>query len=414
MWRNQARLNLSAFRVTTHSWRKKKRKIRVLQSQAEKGIHENSKGSHKKSGQAAEYERAAKEEKEARVLTTFMLHRVCLIFFAFNWIVVPQHVLKEIFSFFLSLFPDNVLNLDPNDSDGDTDIANGRFDANAEIIAKNMDCPDIVGLQEIQDNTGSDNGDGITSASETLQLLVDSIATVSANSCKYMFLDNIFIGEGTSGGQPGGNIRTAFLYDPTRVKYIEGSLNAVTDPIDQQTNSENPFFGGRLPLAAKFMHIETQTYFEVVNNHFSSKGGSAPIMGVEQPFDERQEDPNINGSLDERQAQSEAVRQYLLPKATAHENFIVMGDLNEFEFISPVEGLTVGTGLKNLADDVPSLERYSFIFQGNSQVLDHILVSEYFAEAGSYMKYVHVNSEFAETDERASDHDPVVAWIPLD
>ena len=313
---------------------------------------------------------------------------------------------------FLYVATYNVLNLEPNDLDGDQDVALGRFKATAEIIVGNTDCPDIIGLQEIQDNSGSDQ-DAVTSASATLQLLVDEISVASNGECNYQYLDNTFIGVDTSGGQPGGNIRTAFLYNPHQVSYVDGSLNPVVDPTDQQTNTENPFFDARLPLAAKFIFLATETVFEVINNHWSSKGGSAPIMGVEQPFDLRQEDPDINGSLDERRDQSEAIRQYLIPKAQAGENFIVMGDLNEFEFISAVQDLSVGTGLKNLALDVPENERYSFIFQGNSQVLDHILVSTGLAKHGAYQKYIHVNSEFAETPERASDHDPVAAWIPI-
>ena len=41
------------------------------------------------------------------------------------------------------------------------------------------------------------------------------------------------------------------------------------------------------------------------------KGGSSPIMGVEQPFEARQEDVTVNGSLDERQAQSQAVQDFV-------------------------------------------------------------------------------------------------------
>ena len=319
---------------------------------------------------------------------------------------------KGMYDEYLVVATYNILNLDPNDGDGDTDVALGRFASNAAVIVNNLDCPDVVGLQEVQDNNGSD-GDGVTSASETLALLVDEITKASNGACVYMALDNTFIGFDTNGGQPIGNIRTAFLYNARRVTYVPGSLNAVVDAVDQQTNAANPFFDSRLPLAAKFKFLPTETYFEVVNNHWSSKGGSAPIMGTEQPFDKRQEDPAINGSLDERRDQSEAIRQYLLPKAAADEHFIVMGDLNEFEFISAVTNLEVDTGLVNLAHDIDENERYTFIFQGNSQVLDHILVSAALAERGAYQKYVHVNAEFVETDERASDHDPIVAWIPM-
>ena len=310
----------------------------------------------------------------------------------------------------------NALNLDPNDADGDADVANGRFDAIANQIVNNLLAPDIIGLQEIQDNTGSVSGDGVISASDTLQALVDAIA--AAGGPTYSFIDNTFISEGLSGGQPGGNIRTAFLYNDARVDLVPGSVQTIGG---QQPGEA--FAGARLPLVAEFTFNGQDV--TVVNNHFSSKGGSAPIVGIEQPFEARQEDVTVNGSLDERQAQSEAVQEFvdgiLFPDPDA--NVVVLGDLNEFEFVSPVIGLE-NSGLINLVNTLAldEDERYSFIFQGNSQQLDHILVSDNLMDAGIgstdplggvEFDVVHVNAEFAETDSRASDHDPAIVRLML-
>ncbi len=298
----------------------------------------------------------------------------------------------------------NVLNLDPNDSDGDTDIADGRFDAIAQQIINNLNAPDIIALQEVQDNTGSAN-DGVTAADATLQTLVDAIA--AAGGPTYAFIDNPFIGNNTSGGQPGSNIRTAYLYDPSRVDLVEGSVTTVGG----QGNGE-AFQGARLPLIATFeFNGEAVT---LVNNHFSSKGGSAPILGTEQPFETRQEDVTVNGSLDERQMQSAAVQNYVngLLGDDPTANVVVLGDLNEFEFVSPVRDLVTNSGLTNLTETLPEDERYSFIFQGNSQSLDHILVSNGLA-TGAEFDIVHTNVEFAATPQRASDHDPLLARFTL-
>ncbi|PWR02732.1 hypothetical protein DKT77_10655 [Meridianimarinicoccus roseus] len=301
----------------------------------------------------------------------------------------------------------NVLNLDPNDADGDTDVADGRFDAIAAQIVANLGAPDVIGLQEIQDNTGSTD-DGTVSASQTLQLLVDAI--VAAGGPAYSFIDNTFIADNASGGQPGANIRTAFLYNDARVDLVPGSVQT----IDGQ-GSGQAFNGARLPLVADFeFNGETVT---VVNNHFSSKGGSAPILGVEQPFDQRQEDVTVNGSLDERQAQSMAVQNFLAAKLAADPSakLVALGDFNEFEFVSPVTGLenvlnADGTGVNNLTNTLPEDERYSFNFQGNSQSLDHILVSDSLADNADF-DIVHVNSEFADGASKASDHDPLLATL---
>lgn len=296
----------------------------------------------------------------------------------------------------------NVLNLDPNDGDGDADIANGQFAAIAQQIVNNLNAPDIIALQEVQDNSGSAN-DGVTAADQTLQALVDAIA--AAGGPTYAFQDNPFILNNASGGQPGANIRTAYLYNPSRVDLVEGSVATIGGQAQGET-----FAGARLPLVADFaFNGEIVT---LVNNHFSSKGGSAPILGTAQPFEARQEDPTVNGSLDERQAQSQAVQGYVsgLLGSDPSTNVVVLGDFNEFEFVSPLTGLE-SAGLTNLTNTLAADERYSYIFQGNSQTLDHILVSDSLAATAEY-DAVHVNAEFAEALQ-ASDHDPVLARFTL-
>ena len=313
----------------------------------------------------------------------------------------------------------NVLNLDvviedpanllPGVTNGvDDDLGNGRFDAIANQIVNNLNAPDVIGLQEIQDNTGAEGVDSIISADATLQQLIDSI--VAAGGPEYTFIDNSFIGDDTSGGIPGGNIRTAFLYDSSRVSVDNASIQTIGGQ-----GAGEAFEGARLPLSAEFTFLPNGETVTVVNNHFSSKGGSAPIVGVEQPFEARQEDVSVNGSLDERQAQSQAVQDFILGELDANPsgNFVVLGDFNEFEFVSPILDLETNLGFTNLTNTLPEDERYSFNFQGNSQSLDHILVSEGLKD-GAEFDIVHVNSEFAETEQRASDHDPLLVGLTFD
>jgi hypothetical protein len=60
---------------------------------------------------------------------------------------------------------------------------------------------------------------------------------------------------------------------------------------------------------------------------------------------------------------------------------------------------------------LPQAERYSYVFEGNSQVLDQILVSgNLLSNVGIEYDVVHVNSEFAD---QASDHEPQVARFDL-
>jgi predicted extracellular nuclease len=62
-------------------------------------------------------------------------------------------------------------------------------------------------------------------------------------------------------------------------------------------------------------------------------------------------------------------------------------------------------------ETLPKPERYSYVFEGNSQVLDQVLVSDNVLN-NFFVDYdpVHVNSEFAD---QASDHDPQVARLDL-
>jgi predicted extracellular nuclease len=317
----------------------------------------------------------------------------------------------------------NVLNLDPNDEDGDEDIAGGQFEQIAAQIVNNLQTPDIIALQEIQDNDGSVESD-VTAADETLSLLVEQIEEIGGVT--YEFIDNPFIGDDTSGGQPGGNIRTAYLYNPDRVEFVEGSLDTVIEPQNQQTDPTNPFFNSRLPLVATFTFNDEE--ITLINNHFSSKGGSAPLFGQIQPSVELQEDPDVNGSLDERREQANAVAEYVedILAADPDAKVSVLGDLNEFEFISPLEILEGEDDLLiNLTKTLSPDERYSYIFEGNSQSLDHILVNPNLAGevetegvedievldlANVEFDAVHINAEFAD---QASDHEPLVARFDL-
>jgi uncharacterized protein len=91
---------------------------------------------------------------------------------------------------------------------------------------------------------------------------------------------------------------------------------------------------------------------------------------------------------------------------------LVLGDINDFAFSPPVDllraGATSDADLDVLIEQLAPEERYSYVFEGNAQALDQMLVSPALADVlvpGSY-DVVHVNAEFAD---QASDHDPQVA-----
>lgn len=284
----------------------------------------------------------------------------------------------------------NVLNLDPNDSDGDTDVADGRFTNIANQIVNNLQAPDIIALQEVQDNSGSANN-GVVSANVTLQTLVDAI--VAAGGPTYSFIDNTFITDNTNGGEPGGNIRNAFLYDASRVSLDFGSVGTTT-------GAATAFAGSRPPLVATFEFNDQA--ITLINNHFSSKGGSTPLYGTSQP--------SLNGSAQQRLDQAQNVADYIADLAPGTKT-VVLGDLNEFTNEESLAPLT-GVGLSAMSLTLTAQERYSYIFDGNAQELDQIYVSSSVASIAQF-DIVHANSEFAFTNNTASDHDPSVLALNL-
>ena len=65
-----------------------------------------------------------------------------------------------------------------------------------------------------------------------------------------------------------------------------------------------------------------------------------------------------------------------------------------------------GGVLHALMKTLPQNERYSYVFEGNSQSLDHIVVSDHLFGSPFAFDPVHVNAEFFD---QLSDHDPQVA-----
>jgi uncharacterized protein len=300
----------------------------------------------------------------------------------------------------------NVENLDPGDG--------GAFARHAGLIVGNLRAPDLLAIEEIQDNDGATNS-AVTDASVTWGLLVDAIVAVGGPQYQYRQIDPV---DDQDGGQPGGNIRVGFLFRTDRgLSFIDrpgGTPTTATTVIDHPSGPRLSFSPGRVApqdpafvdtrksLAGEF-RLHGKPVF-VVANHFSSKTEDDPLFGRRQP-PERHTEPA-------RHAQAQVINDFVdqLVTTDPQANVIVLGDINDFEFSQTVELLEGGV-LTTLMDRLPKAERYSYVFEGNSQVLDQILVSN--TLLGSFpVDYdpVHVNAEFAD---QASDHDPQVARLDL-
>jgi predicted extracellular nuclease len=113
----------------------------------------------------------------------------------------------------------------------------------------------------------------------------------------------------------------------------------------------------------------------------------------------------------QRHQQAQIVHDFVgqIEGADPNANVVVLGDLNDFEWSDTVQILQAGV-LHDLMDTLALNQRYSYEFEGNAQVLDHILVSGPLFSRPPVFDPVHVNAEFAD---QASDHDPSVVRIPL-
>lgn len=292
----------------------------------------------------------------------------------------------------------------------------GNADATdrAEQIVNNLGSPDIVVLEEIQDNNGTTN-DGTVDATTTFNNLISSIQ--AAGGPAYAFAQ-INPTDGEDGGAPGGNIRVGFLYNPARVTFnpIPGgdatTPNSVICTDGVPSLALNPgridpnniaWDASRKPLVGQF-EFNGESIF-VVGVHFNSKGGDNPLMGAAQP--------PVLGSETQRLLQAQVVNAFAtdILNCASDASVIVLGDVNDFQFSAPVATLK-GTILHNLFDLLPSNEQYSYVFDGNSQVLDQMVVSSYLRNSATPVyDVVHVNAEFTD---QVSDHDPSVAqFLPV-
>lgn len=102
-----------------------------------------------------------------------------------------------------------------------------KFDRLAKALVQNLSSPDVVALEEVQDDSGpKDNG--VVTAGETLKKLTDAIKAAGGPAYEWRQIDPA---NDQDGGQPGGNIRTAFLFNPDRASFTDIKGGDATTPV---------------------------------------------------------------------------------------------------------------------------------------------------------------------------------------
>jgi predicted extracellular nuclease len=268
------------------------------------------------------------------------------------------------------------------------------------LIRDQLRTPDILGLAEI----------------ENIAVLEHLAQVTSSDYSPYLF----------EGSDPGG-IDIGFLVNTTRVSVIEvrqeGRTNLfLHDGVNQRLHDRPPLLlRVRVPdpLSTNLLPLT------VLMNHLRS------MIGIEDAA-------NADFIRAKRRAQAQHVAQFVQQLQSQVGHVVVMGDFNAFEFndgYADVMGTITGhpaptnqvllptsdavaPDLLNLIETVPPTERYSYIFDGVPQAIDHILVTRSLRHRVSRFLYPRVNADFAEVDrniadgpERISDHDPAMAYI---
>jgi predicted extracellular nuclease len=304
----------------------------------------------------------------------------------------------------------NVENLDPTDPQS-------KFDGLARAVVTNLAAPGIIATEEIQDNDGPANT-AVVDAATTWTKLINAITAAGGPTYTFRQINPV---DDADGGEPGGNIRVGFLFrTDIGLSFVAGTpgdaTTAVTvsnsgNPADPVALSRNPgridpanaaFNSSRKPLVGKFSFSGRPLF--VIANHWTSKGGDNPQFGRFQP--------PVLSSQTQRTQQAQVVSGFVnqVKAIDPQVRIVVAGDLNDFPWSTPVQALVNNTGLTDLPATLPDAERYTYDFEGNSQVLDHILLSTPLVSAGFGYDVVHLNSEFAV---QLSDHEPQVAGLTI-
>lgn len=231
-----------------------------------------------------------------------------------------------------------------------------------------------------------------------------------------------------------GGIDSGFLVKTARVEVLEtkqfGKDEKMRHPRTKDelpSNDRPPFM-----LRAAIRDDKTGKPFEVtvIVNHLKS------FRGYEDPKD--MEFVRLKKKL-----QAEFLAKFVGErlKANPEERIALVGDFNFYQFsdgIMDVIGTIKGTpasadsvlipmddfvnpDLTNLVDKIKEDTRYSYLFGGNAQVLDHFLISPALLKSARGFGFAHINVDFPEIYrndpnrvERFSDHDAPVAFFSLD
>jgi len=247
-----------------------------------------------------------------------------------------------------------------------------EYDVTLEKIANTIlaaGIPTIVGLQEV----------------ENIGILEDLVGLDSLAAYDYLPL----LVEGTDSR----GIDVGYL-----VRGDQAEILGVQQHIAPEGLTSRP----PLLVQVKISNRDGDIMLYALNNHFTSLAGGEAAT---EPRRAAQAAWNVT-----------VMEQILTDDPEAY--IAVIGDLNSFLDSLPIQTLEEG-GLIHTFDILPEEQRYNYVYQGESQVLDHILTTPKLMDLLDMLVVLHVNADYPLPDPddtsplRKSDHDPVVAVFNL-
>lgn len=282
--------------------------------------------------------------------------------------------------------------------------------------------PDIVGLVEV----------------ENLDVLQRLAARVNADAVAAGQPDPNYVGHLLEGNDVGGIdvgflVRTAQVGDAKPRIEVRSVAQVGKDTLWTEPDGGSSLLNDRPPLA-----------LDATVHYADGRAFPVDVVLVHQRSLNGAEDDTASGERvrSKRQRQAEFLAAYLQGRQEREPDtrLVVLGDFNAFEFndglvdaMNVVEGTPtadeqtavladgvdlVDPDLINLGGLEPAHERYSFVFGGNAQTLDHVLVNEALIvdTRAIHLDHARINADFpvthrndATSPSRLSDHDPVVA-----
>jgi uncharacterized protein len=292
------------------------------------------------------------------------------------------------------------------------------------LIRTVLRTPDILGVSE----------------AENLEVLEALANQVNADAVAAGQPSPSYVAYLVDGFDPGG-IDVGFLVRSTRIvvgDVTQGEAGTFVDPTDGSVDLLND----RPPLILRAAFVgsgASEFPLTVIANHLRSLNDiTDPVAG-----------PRVR---EKRRAQAEFLANLIQARQMADpsERIVVLGDMNAFQFndglvdsIGTIKGTPtpadqvllaspdlVNPDLFDLGEELPDSQRYSFVFAGNAQQLDHMLITQNLRPSVGGIQFARVDADFPESfrndaettcaeqpeqncAERVSDHDPLVAYFTL-